>query len=183
MHPSVMQFLRDHVEEAEIRGKELLEIGAQDVNGSPRQVLAGYQPKKYIGIDYGPGKGVDLVMDVKDVTSYFGLDWFDVVVSTEMLEHAEDWRTAVDQMKRVLRPGGLLVLTARGPGFMYHGYPHDYWRYTVEDFKKIFSDMWILHLGPDTDHCSPGVFLKARKTGATGTVDLAAIEVAPVKRW
>jgi len=181
MHPSVMQFLRENIGECEIRGKEVLEIGSQDVNGSPREVILPHAPKKYIGVDAGHGKGVDLVMDVKDITSYFGIDWFDVVISTEMLEHAHDWRLAVDQMKRVLRPGGLLVVTARGPGFPYHPYPGDYWRYTVDDFKRIFSDMWIIHLGPDTDASSPGVFLKSRKTGATGVVDLRSIEVAPVR--
>lgn len=180
MHPSVMQFLRERVFADEILGMEVLEVGSQDVNGSPREVLIPHKPKKYVGVDFAQARGVDIVMDVKDLTSYFGVDWFDVVISTEMLEHAKDWRTAVAQMKSVLRPGGLLVVTARGPGFPYHGYPHDYWRYTVDDFKRIFSDTWIQHVGKDTDHCLPGVFLKARKTGATGSVDLSEINVAPI---
>jgi SAM-dependent methyltransferase len=182
MHPSVMEFLRTNVTADEIRGLEVLEVGAQDVNGSPRVILVPYAPKKYVGIDFGHGKGVDLVMDVKDLTTYFGLDCFDVVVSTEMLEHAQDWRTAVAQMKAVLRPGGLLIVTTRGPGFPYHGYPHDYWRYTVEDFRSIFADMSVSYLDRDTDPGSPGVFLKARKSVTTGTVDLASISVAPVQR-
>ncbi len=181
MHPSVMQFLRERVTAGEIHGKEVLEVGAQNVNGSPREVLLGHLPKKYVGVDFAHGNGVDLVMDVKELTTYFGVDWFDVVISTEMLEHAQDWRTAVQQMKSVLRPGGLLILTARGPGFPYHGYPHDYWRYTVSDFKFIFKDMLIQHLDNDTDPRSPGVFLKALKTGATGAVVLSQIEVAPVR--
>lgn len=182
MHPSVMDFLKKNISREEIAGLEVLEVGAQDVNGSPRQVIIPYAPKKYIGVDFASGRGVDIVMDVKDLTTYFGLDWFDVVISTEMLEHAQDWRTAVDQMKRVLRPGGLLIVTARGPGFPYHGYPHDYWRYTVSDFNRIFDDMWIQHSGQDTDRCSPGVFLKAKKTGGTGSVKLSEIEIAPVVR-
>jgi hypothetical protein len=83
-------------------------------------------------------------------------------------------------MKCVLKCGGLLIVTARGPGFPFHGYPHDYWRFTVEDFRRIFEDMWILHVGQDTDPSSPGVFLKARKTGATGAVNLATINVAHI---
>jgi SAM-dependent methyltransferase len=182
MHPSVMEFLRHNVKSEDIADLDVLEVGSQNVNGSPREVVAPYKPKSYIGIDYGPGKDVDAVVDVKDLTTRFGLDCFDVVISTEMLEHAQDWRTAVNQMKCVLKPGGLLVLTTRGPGFPYHGYPHDYWRYTVEDFKKIFQDMWILHLGPDHGAGFPGVFLKARKTGATGWASLDSINVAPVSR-
>jgi len=180
MHGSVMQFLRERIAPDEIRGLELLEVGSQDVNGSPREVLVPHGPKRYVGVDFVHARSVDIVMDVKDLTTYFGLDCFGVVVSTEMLEHAQDWRGAVAQMKAVLRPGGLLVVTTRGPGFPYHGFPHDYWRYTVEDFRKIFADMQILELVPDTDPGSPGVFLKARKTASTGSVDLAEIEVAPI---
>lgn len=181
MHPSVMQFLRERIAPEEIRNQEILEVGAQNVNGSPRDVFWGIGPKTYVGVDFARGNGVDVVLDVKDLVSHFGEEFFDVVVSTEMLEHAQDWRTSVDQMKKVLRPSGLLIVTARGPGFPYHGYPHDYWRYTVDDFKKIFADMWILHVDQDTDPRSPGVFLKARRTGATGAVDLAGIDVAPVR--
>jgi 2-polyprenyl-3-methyl-5-hydroxy-6-metoxy-1,4-benzoquinol methylase len=180
MHGSVMQFLREHVKPEEIKGLELLEVGSQDVNGSPREVLVPHGPKKYVGVDFAHARGVDVVMDVKDLTTYFGLDCFGVVVSTEMLEHAQDWRGAVSQMKAVLRPGGLLIVTTRGPGFPFHGFPHDYWRYTVQDFSVIFGDMKVEYLQPDSDPGSPGVFLKARKTAATGTVNLASIEVAPI---
>src|SRR5258706_10080849 len=128
MHQSVMTFLRSSVMVNEIASLDILEVGAQNVNGSPREVLAAHKPKSYVGVDFGPGRDVDIVVDAKDLVEHFGPSFFDVVVSTEMLEHAADWRTAVDQMKRVLRPGGLLILTTRGPGFPYHGFPHDYWR-------------------------------------------------------
>src|SRR4029077_16501104 len=168
MHSSVMKFLREMVSPGEIRGRELLEVGAQNVNGSPRAVFWSYGPKKYTGVDFAHGKDVDLVVDVKFLVQYFGLDRFDVVISAEMLEQASDWRVAVSQMKAVLAPRGLLIVTARGPGFPYHGYPHDYWRYTVPDFEKIFSDMDISVLIKDTDPACPGVFLKAMKTPETG---------------
>jgi SAM-dependent methyltransferase len=175
-----MRFLIERIDESDVRGLEVLEVGSQDVNGSPRTVIVPRGPKKYVGVDFAKGRGVDVVLDVKDLTTHFGVDWFDVVISTEMLEHAKDWRAAVEQMKAVVKQGGLLVITARGLGFPYHGYPHDYWRFTVDNFRKIFADMWIIHLERDPDPHSPGVFLKARKTGATGTVDLGEINVAPI---
>lgn len=178
MHPSVMEFLRTEVLASEILGKQVLEVGSQDVNGSPRTVLMPHKPAKYTGIDFGPGKGVDVVMDVASLTVKLGAEAFDVVISTEMLEHAKSWRTAVDEMKAVLKVGGLLILTARGPGFPYHGYPHDYWRFTVEDFQKIFADMEVLKLAKD-DPQFPGVLLKARKVSQS-QVDLLKIEVRKV---
>lgn len=181
MHPSVMDFLRSEIGGGEIQGRSVLEVGSQNVNGSPREVLIPYGPSKYVGVDFGHGKCVDLVMDVKDLTAYFGVESFDVVVSTEMLEHAHDWRDAVDQMKDVLRPGGLLVVTTRSPGFPYHGYPNDYWRFTVADFREIFADMDVSYLEPD-EPSMPGVLLKARKTLKTGSVELARVHVAAAPR-
>lgn len=178
MHPSVMDFLWADIQKSDILGKEVLEVGSQDVNGSPREVLKNFYPKRYIGVDFTAGKGVDIVLDVAKLASYFGGESFDVVISTEMLEHAQDWRTAVNQMKDVLKPGGLLVVTTRGPGFPYHGYPHDYWRYEVEHFLRIFADMQIDRLIPDPQF--PGVFLKAHKVDGVGAVDLSKIEVKRV---
>lgn len=173
-----MRFLRDNLCSAEIFGKDVLEVGSQDVNGSPRRVVSPYGPRTYWGVDLVSGKGVDLVIDVGSLVSRFGPSSFDLVVSTEMLEHAQDWRTAVSQMKEVLRPGGILVISARGPGFPYHGFPHDYWRYTVKDFLEIFSDMKIEVC---KDDLSPGVLLKAVKTEETGKADLSRVEVEKIE--
>lgn len=175
-----MDFLRSTLRSDEIAGREVLEVGAQDVNGSPREAVLPLKPKKYIGVDFAAGKGVDLVLDVADLVMYFGLDRFGVVVSTEMLEHAKDWRTAVSQMKAVLAPGGVLFVTTRSPGFPHHGYPHDYWRFTVEHFLRIFGDMAIERLEPDPLPGHPGVFLKARKDPSLPSIDLSRIDVAGV---
>ena len=40
-----------------------------------------------------------------------GRDRFDVVVSTQVLEHIRDWPGALRQMRDVLRPGGTLLMT------------------------------------------------------------------------
>lgn len=181
MHPSVMRFLREQIGADEICNKEVLEVGSANVNGSPTEVLMPHRPKRYVGVDSAAGPGVDVILDAADLVRKFGLESFDVVISTEMLEHARNWRASIYQMKQVLRQGGLLVVTARSPGFPIHVFPEDHWRFTEDDFIRIFSDMWILHLGPDTNPGMPGVFLKARKTGATGTVNLEPLDVARVR--
>jgi SAM-dependent methyltransferase len=45
------------------------------------------------------------------LTATFGEAAFDVVVSTQVLEHLHDWRHALSEMGRVLRPGGSLLVT------------------------------------------------------------------------
>ena len=57
----------------------------------------------------------------------FYSDFFDVVLSHEVLEHVVDDRLAVEEMVRVLRPGGCMIVFVpnRGYPFETHGV---YWR-------------------------------------------------------
>ena len=98
---------------------------------------------------------------MENLLSHFGDNKFDVVISTEVLEHIYDWKTAVKNMKGVLKPEGLIFLTTRSRGFPYHGYPHDYWRYEVDDIRKIFGEYEILALEPE--QTAKGIRLKAKK--------------------
>lgn len=162
MHYSALDWLVLNINEDEVKGKNILEVGSRNVNGTIRPFIMKYAPKSYVGIDYVSGDGVDLIADARLLVEKFGENIFDVVISTEMLEHAEDWRAVVNGMKGVLKPNGLLIITTRSPGFPYHAYPYDYWRYTLEDFNEIFSDLEILVLARD-DKTNPGVLIKAKK--------------------
>jgi SAM-dependent methyltransferase len=94
----------------------LLEIGSLDVNGSVRSCFPRSAP--YVGIDLGPGRGVDVVASGHD----FGRDAsFATVVTTECLEHDPGWATTLANIARVLRPGGVLVLTCATTGRHEHG--------------------------------------------------------------
>lgn len=44
---------------------------------------------------------------------------------------------------------------------MYHNYSNVFWRYELDDLKKVFSDYEIIAL--ENDLIAPGVFLKAKK--------------------
>ena len=72
----------------------------------------------YVGIDLAPGRAVDVVASGHD----FGRDEsFDAVVTTECLEHDPGWRTTLANIERVLRPGGVLILTCATTGRHEHG--------------------------------------------------------------
>jgi SAM-dependent methyltransferase len=163
MHGSVMAWVRQALTGPEVAGRRVLEVGAQDVNGSVRPDVEALGPAVYLGVDQALGPRVDQVVDATQLYATFGRDSWDVVVSTEMLEHARDWRGCLANMVSVLRPGGLLVLTTRSPGFPYHGFPEDHWRFPVTTMGRIIAEVGIqqLELIPDWD--CPGVFCKARK--------------------
>lgn len=176
MHDSVMAFGISALSESRVRGKSVLEVGSMNVNGSLRAHVESHCPVSYVGVDFMPGAGVDVVCDACLLEQRFGACSFDVIISTEMLEHAEDWRAAVVAMKSVLRAGGLMLLTARGPGFKLHGYPNDWHRFTVTDFRRIFADFEIDTLQADPQ--CPGVMLVAKKPSIWQSVVLSDIHVA-----
>ena len=176
MNDAVLEFLRSAIDPADVTGKSVLEVGSLDFNGSARTVLAEWNPARYLGVDMQKGPGVDRVLSVSYLIDTFGEKAFDVVVSTEMLEHVQDWRWAVSQLKRSTAAGGLLVVTTRSPGFYYHGYPHDFWRFTEADFRHIFSDMQDVAVVSDT--FAPGVFVAARRPIVFTELDLQGFDVA-----
>jgi SAM-dependent methyltransferase len=162
MNGSVVIFIGSEVFEEEIKDKRILEVGSGDINGSIRPVLMNWgKPAEYVGIDIEAGPGVDVVCRAEELVDQFGEERFDAIISCETMEHVRDWKTAISNMKRVCRKGGIIVVTTRSPGFKYHAFPHDYWRYKVEDMAEIFSDFEIVINKEDPQEL--GVFIKARK--------------------
>jgi SAM-dependent methyltransferase len=158
---SGLKFIEACLRDVEVRQRRILEVGSYDFNGSPRPLFMSLQPAEYIGVDMLMGPGVDLVGKAEELVDLFGEQSFDVVVTTEMMEHVRHWRPAVSHLKRVLRPGGFLILTTRSIGTPYHGYPYDFWRYEIDDLRAIFGDFEILKLERDPE--AIGVFLLARR--------------------
>ena len=144
-----------------VAGREVLEVGALDVNGSLRRWVEAQAPATYVGVDLTAGPGVDEIVDASSLVTHFGRDSFDVVITTEMVEHTRDWQRVVTNLKGVLRPGGHLLVTTRSPGFAYHAWPYDFWRYTTDDMRAIFADLEELVVEPDPQ--AAGVFVLGRK--------------------
>ena len=103
MNIPVLEFFIENVRDEEINGKRVLEVGSGYVNGSVRPFIERLRPKEYIGVDIVPAKFVDVIGPAEKIVECFGEESFDVVVSTELLEHVRDWRTAINNIKSVLR--------------------------------------------------------------------------------
>lgn len=162
MHPSVMTWVDGIARAYGLTSSSVLEVGSLNVNGTVRGSFNGY----YIGVDVQDGDGVDVVGSAHDLP--FHDETWDVVVSTEMVEHDPAFWLSMKEMGRVLREGGLLLLTTRGIGFHYHGFPMDYWRFTQDAMLELMklADCEMIELTADDFPEHPGWFMIGRKHGS-----------------
>ncbi len=118
-----------------------LDLGAQT---GP---YARHFPRR-LGLDLVAAPGVSVVGDARALPLSSSV--FDVVLCTEMLEHVPEPQAAIDEMFRVLRPGGMLVLTTRFL-FPIHDAPHDYFRFTKYGLRHLLRRFEIVALEEETD--------------------------------
>ena len=89
---------------------------------------------KVISTDIVMHDGIDEIADVTALK--YGSETFDYVLCINVLEHITEPQKALDEIQRVLRPGGLAIISTPFL-FPVHDPPHDYWRFT-EYFYQIF---------------------------------------------
>lgn len=177
-HKSCLNFGMESLRDEYVRGKSVIEIGSMNIGGSLRPIVESLKPGSYIGVDIQMGPGVDRVCKAEDLIKEFGRDKFDLLICTELLEHVEDWRSVMHNLKQVIKPGGAILISTRSRGFMYHGYPFDCWRYEISDMEYIFSDFDIKVLKRDPQ--VPGVFLLAVKPPAFIENETSGLELMSV---
>ena len=162
-----------------VEGRRVLEVGSLDINGSLREYITSLKPAGYVGCDIVPGKGVDTICAAEGLIHIYRVETFDIVISTEMLEHVKDWRSAIYNMKHVCAKGGHILITTRSRGFSKHNHPHDFWRFEEEDMRAIFADFEIIKT--EKDIYAPGIFILARKPETHSPISLEEIEPYEVK--
>lgn len=118
MHAEALEFVARWTRQLGPR-LDVLELGSRNVNGSVRTLFGSAQ--RYVGIDCRTGPGVDIVADAATWRPPEGEPLFDLVVSTECLEHAADAAGICRTAWESLGAGGVFLLTAAGPKRAPHG--------------------------------------------------------------
>jgi SAM-dependent methyltransferase len=116
----------------------IYEFGSFQVEGQEGYAdLRGlFRGQPYVGCDFRPGPGVDRVEDVSRMTLPDACAG--TVLSIETFEHVFEIRRAFDEVFRILKPGGLFVITSP-LNFGIHGYPDDYWRMTPSCLRRMLG--------------------------------------------
>jgi SAM-dependent methyltransferase len=116
----------------------ILEVGSFQVAGQEDVAdLRGLFPgTAYLGVDLRPGPGVDEVADVEALP--YGDASFGTVLALNTFEHVRRFWRGFDEIRRVLRPDGALLVTM--PFYFHiHDYPSDYWRFTPEALDVLLE--------------------------------------------
>ena len=113
--------------------KRVLDCGSLDINGNNRYLFTG---GSYTGVDIVPGPNVDIVSRIHEVTG----GPFDVVISTECLEHDAFLNQSIQRMIDLLAKDGILLITCATTGRPEHGTAdHDDWASpgTLDYYKNV----------------------------------------------
>lgn len=140
MHPTAMNNCKlffDTYAEFFIKEKstKVVEIGSQDINGSLRSVCPS--EFEYIGVDFQPGKGVDLILD-DPYSLPFKDESVDIVLSSSCFEHSEMFWVVFLEIMRVLKPTGIFYLNSPSNG-AFHRFPVDCWRFYPDSGSALIS--------------------------------------------
>jgi len=95
-----------------------------------------------------------MVLNGHDLLTVFEPESFDLVLCCETFEHDDKFWETLDQMKKVLKPGGWLLITVPGIFFIHHDFPGDYYRFTktaVESWYKEFEDVHVEEFADPND--------------------------------
>ena len=91
----------------------------------------------YLGVDL-PGNPNASVALNPDGRADLPDECADIVFSTQVLEHVPDPAAYLRECRRLLRSGGVLILSTHGV-WRYHPDPVDYWRWTGAGLRRILS--------------------------------------------
>lgn len=120
-----------------VQGGVLLDAGCGE---KPYAELFADKVDAHVGLEYSPetvyrGHRADLFGDVTALP--FASQSIDAILCTEVLEHLEDPKSALDDFFRVLKEGSLLLLTAP---FAYPVHDErDYFRFTAKGMNSLLK--------------------------------------------
>jgi SAM-dependent methyltransferase len=119
------------------------EFGAFRVPGQRHlpTVRSFFPGQHFVGCDLEPGPGVDEIQDLHHLALPDGS--IGTALMFDTIEHVRNPWQALAEVRRCLKPGGILVMTSVWY-FPIHAYPDDYWRFTGSAFRELWADYTVI---------------------------------------
>jgi SAM-dependent methyltransferase len=117
-------------------GARVLDAGAGEAPYRPLFAHCDYVTQDWPGTVHEGARAADVIADLHELPVDDGS--FDAVVCTEVLEHVAEPARVLDELARVLRPGGSVLITVPFVGGL-HEEPHDHYRYTSHGLRGLLG--------------------------------------------
>ncbi len=117
-----------------------------DVGGRIQPYLPFLPDANYVAIDLRPTPLVTVVANADRIP--FGSERFDLALCTQMLEYAPDPGLVISEIHRVLKPGGMLILSV--PSAFPRDAEEDRWRFLPAGIHQLlggFSELEVVAEG------------------------------------
>jgi SAM-dependent methyltransferase len=114
-------------------GYRVLDVGC---GPKPYYPFFAEHASAYVGVDVVENPAAELRGRVEELPVDDAS--FDVVLCTQVLEHADDPAQAVRELRRVTAPGGRVLASTHGVQ-VYHPSPEDHWRWTHTGLRRLFE--------------------------------------------
>lgn len=139
---NVSKFIAKYGKKYDKKDLLLLDIAPQDHEGAKPY----FQKATIKTLDIDPKSTATYIADICQTNDkVLPESSFDIVVCTEVLEHTVQPFEAVKEIKRVLKPGGV-ALVSTPFNFRIHGPLPDCWRFTEHGLRELFSEFEIIDL-------------------------------------
>lgn len=127
---------------------DVIDIGGSNVNGSYADIFSG-QEFHYQSVDIDSDNNVDIVLKDPYILPFKDGSQ-DIIISGQAFEHVEFFWLLFEEMIRVLKPDGLLILIAPSSGPI-HQYPVDCYRFYPDAYRALtkYCHCELLHLKHD----------------------------------
>jgi SAM-dependent methyltransferase len=105
-----------------------------DIGCGSKPYAAAFSDVAYEGADVSITETAELLIDATTQHVAAPDESYHAAVSFQVMEHVADYRTFLQECRRVLLPGGMLFFTVPF-AFEFHGVPSDYRRWTHEGLR------------------------------------------------
>ena len=114
---------------AEFKTEARIAILDYGCGGSPYRCL--FPNATYHCADHAYTKDLDFTINADGLLPDVASEGYDMVLSTQVLEHVASPQAYLREAFRILKPGGVLLISTHGV-YPDHGCPFDFWRWTAD---------------------------------------------------
>lgn len=103
----------------------------------PYKSLLPKEKTKYFNFDYNASLKPAVIADSRYIPFKDGL--FDAIIITEVLEHVFETRMVLNELFRLLKPGGIVVCSTPFTWGLHYD-PYDFYRFTPYALRRLFTE-------------------------------------------